>query len=168
MNRKNAQISFKDEWDQPNLRKQFPFTTTVAEIRKKNPKNNESLWVEIQFDKIAHLDRVELFTYKKKRNIRLSYHTDLTELVPKRKAEKIWQDIVEATEQEIWKHDSTILELFDSTEFAVNWGGPDAQHVSAETEVMYYIDHNWGYLKAERTFGKRTALDLYRLEDLHM
>lgn len=163
-----ALTSFKDDWDQPMLRRQFPFVATVADIRKTNPPKNEGLWVEIHFDGVAHLEPVELFTYKKQRNIRLSYHTDLAELVPKRKDERKWQDIVEATQQEIWKHDSTILELFDSTELAVNWGGPDGQHVSADTEVMYYIDHNFGYLMADRTFRGRTALDLYTLEDLHL
>lgn len=57
MNGKNVQISFKDEWDQAILRRQFSFVTTVGEIRKRNPTKNEGLCVEIHFDEVPNLER---------------------------------------------------------------------------------------------------------------
>lgn len=162
--KENILLAFKDE-DYPVLKKKVNSTFTIGEIRKSNPVT-KSLWVDIFFDKIPLLERVELFSYKQN-SIRLSYMVDLGKLVNQEIDKKTWNEQVEAFGNEIWKRDEEIMSILETKDLAVNWGGPKTEHISAEGEILYYFDNSFGYVMAQKQTKRKSEIDKIQLEQIY-
>jgi len=163
-----ALASFKDEDDRPALRRRFPFTTTVEEIRAANPVKSMGLWVELHLDGVSGLNHVELFSFGRKRDLSLKFDMNIDSIVPGENDEKLWRKVIDTITDEVWSHDAGFLAAFDGDSLGVNWEGPNSRRVSANIEVNYYIENEWGYLHVERHFKDRRELDDETIEDLYI
>lgn len=157
-----ANIWYKDAEDHPVLRKRLSMDVPVGMICRTGPKDHT---IEIRFDDIIYFDHYELLVSN--RETTLTIHANLDDAAPKKKSEIAWQAAVEALEQEIWKHGGEFMDLFETSEFTVHWGGPGGSSLpSAETTITFYIDNGWGYVYAERQWTT-SALNKMTLGGLH-
>lgn len=163
-------LLFKDEHERPILRKRFSVNTTLGEIRKCNPIKGGDLWVELLFDDIPRLDRVELLGYGRTRGLHLKFSMGLDDLVWRikdwkgkqhgdEKEDKRWHRLVNLVEDGLWERSSRLLETVRAEAMAVNWGGPDALYTSAALEILYYVDSSFGYINFQRRLTSRNESD---------
>lgn len=155
----SALVSFKNEDDRPVLRKRVSLDTTVGAIRKSNPIKGGHLWIDVLFDDIPRLERVELFCFERTRGLRLTFDMNLQDLVPSENDEASWRRMARHVEDAIWKYDSRFMKTLETDDIAVNWGGPDAPYASGTLEILYYIDNSFGYMLVQRNVLSRSELD---------
>lgn len=156
-------VFFKNEMDNPALRRNLSLTTTVRDLRQMNPVKD--VWIDIYFPNMPRLEKVELFSPR--RGLRLSYEMDIDDLNPvDDDSGELWRKVVSALENEIWACDERIMAVLGVDELAVNWGGPGGSHASAAAEVMYYIDGQISYLMFTHETEKRPGFDKRTLKDL--
>jgi hypothetical protein len=157
---------FKNENDDPVLRKPLPLTTTLGEVRKANPFGPGELWIDFHLAGAGRLERIELLSTRNQRGARLSYHMDLDDIIPLTGDSESLGQFRSTVEVVIWKWAERIKTALGTDSFAVNWGGPDAKHVRADGSVMYYLDGRMAYLVFEREHKSRKDLDAVTLNEL--
>ena len=113
-------VSFKNGDDRPVLRRRIKLGGTIGEIRKINPIKGGDLWVDLIFDGISFLQRVELFCYERNPGIRLTCDMDLQKLVSNHQDENLWRRRVDRVESAIWDQDTRIMSLIKTEESSLD------------------------------------------------
>lgn len=157
---------FKDENDDPVLRKPLLLTTTLGEVRKANPFGPGELWIDFHLAGAGRLERIELFSTRNQRGARLSYHMDLDDIIPQSGDNESLERLISTVEVVIWEWGERIKSALGADSFAVNWGGPNAKYVPADGSAMYYLDGRMAYLVFEREHKSRKELDSVTLNEL--
>jgi hypothetical protein len=157
---------FKDENDEPILRKHLPLTTTLGEVRKANPFGPSDLWIDFHLPGAGRLERIELLSTPKQPGAQLCYHMNIDDVNPLTDDNDSGDQVVSTVQVVIWKWSERIKTALGTDSFAVNWGGPNWKHVQAEGSVMYYLDGEMAYLIFEREHTSWENLDAVTLNEL--
>lgn len=156
---------FKDENDDPVLRKHLRFTTTLGEVRKANPFGPSECWVELHLPSAGRLEQVELLSTRDRRGAWLSYTMNIDDIIALCDDEES-DRVATSVGAVIWEWGERIKTALGAESFAVNWGGPDAKYVQADGSVTYYLDGRFGYVLFERNYKFRKELDAVTLNEL--
>ena len=157
---------FKDENDDPVLRKPLPLTTTLGEVRKANPFGPGELWIEFHLAGTGRLERIELLSMRPHRGARLTYFVSLDDIIPLRANNESLNQLRSTVEVVIWEWGERIKTTLGTDSFAVNWGGPDAKYVRADGSVTYDLDDRTASLEFQREHKSRKELDSVTLNEL--
>jgi len=160
----SAFVSFKDDYDQVIYTKEFPLSTTIAEIIGLNSPENKSLWIDFKFDAINLFERIELFRYDETEKIRFTYDFNVNALFPKPNTNENWKVIAEQMEYEILKKEKQINEIFKIEPFVANWGGPAPETKTVIEEVNYYIDNKTAWIYVQKLYDSIQTLELMNLK----
>ena len=147
-----AAVSFKNAYDEVIYKKLFPLTATLADLIKINSammRDPDTFWVDIEVEEIDLLDSLSLIELDQN-TLRLDYNFEIDEIFELlKKDEGNFDEIVNKIQSEIWVRDKEIMEVFDSDELYVEWGGPgDPNKPKAEPglSVSYYVDDDFTWL----------------------
>lgn len=165
-----VRVLYKDENDQLIAEKSFPMEADLGQIVELQ---KDTLWVEIPFDDIELLERLEVFKYRDDDEVYINYVFDIDALINRSvtdpdEAERAWQETAESLEEELWEREERIRTLFGCEELLILWGGPsDQPQPKGELDVHYYIDDSWSFLTVMRRwtvagFDRSLTLDTLR------
>jgi len=157
---------FKDENDNPVLRKHLPLTTTLGEVRKANPFGPGDLWIDFHPSTAGRLERIELFSTRTQRGARLGYYMNLDDIIPLTGENESLDPLRSTVEVVIWEWGERIKTALGTDSFAVIWGGPNEKYVRADGSVVYYLDDRMADLVFEREHKSRKDLDAVTLNEL--
>jgi len=157
---------FKDENDEPVLRRRLPLTATIGEVRKANPFGPSEVWVDFVLPRAGRLEKIELLTTRTRRGAVLYYHMNIDDMNPRLSNSESSDQVVSTVEAVIWTWNKRIKTALGADSLAVNWGGPDAKYVRADGSVLYYLDGRLAYILFEREYKSRKAFDTVTLNEL--
>jgi hypothetical protein len=163
-------IFYKDDNDQVITEKTFPLEANLGQIVELQ---KDTQWVEIPFDDIELLVRLEVFKYRDDDEVYINYVFDIDALINHAvtdpdEAERAWQETAESLEEELWEREQRIRTLFGCEELLILWGGPsDTPQPKGELDVNFYIDDSWSFLTVTRRwtvagFDRSLTLDTLR------
>ena len=147
-----AAVSFKNAYDEVIYKKLFPLTATLADLIKINStmmRDPETFWVGIKIEEIDLLYSLSLIELDQN-TLRLDYNFQIDEIFELlTNDDGNFAEIVDKIQSEIWVRDKEIMEVFNSDELCVKWGGPgnpNKPKVEPGLSVSYYIDDDFTWL----------------------
>jgi len=152
-------VTFKDTNDDPIYKKIAPLDRTLFEIAQLNP-DADTLWCEIEFEpNIDYFENFDLFDIGDKLlegQVRITYNFNLNPLL-EYVSEEEDSKLPILVEKEIWLKDKIIMKIIGATDFSVSWGGPNAEKIKSDTEVVYYIDYSSAFVFVPITIPMPTS-----------
>lgn len=167
-----AEVSFKDNYNHEIVYKKIlNLKTTISDILEiqSKMKDMSNFEIYIRFSGINLLDQIWL-TQSEENVININYHFSINELSKiVHNKEGIRDRLIKTFYSEIWLKDKRILDILDSDELFLEWGGSKDNHTPvnvSDLTLNYYVDSNNAWLLFLRRLNKTDEYETITLESI--